>query len=158
MKRKSFEDMECPIARTLERVGEWWSILILRDAVRGSTRFDEFERNLGISPNILSRRLATLVENGFLEKRLYSVTPPRMEYLLTERGKAFRSVLFALTAFGNDHFADDGVALQVVNKRTGRPAKLVVVDARTGKPATGPNFELAPGPAASNAIRGKFGA
>src|SRR3954470_13455385 len=83
MQRKSFGSMACPIARSLERVGEWWSILILRDAFRGLTRFDQFQKSLDIAPNMLTRRLATLVESGLLERRVYSEHPPRHEYVLT---------------------------------------------------------------------------
>jgi DNA-binding HxlR family transcriptional regulator len=79
MHRTSFQDAYCPIARSLERVGEWWSILILREAFYGMTRFDEFQKSLGIAPNMLSRRLAGLVEAGLLEKRAYSEKPPRHE-------------------------------------------------------------------------------
>jgi DNA-binding HxlR family transcriptional regulator len=64
MQRKSFGSMSCPIARSLERVGEWWSILILRDAFRGLTRFDQFQKSLDIAPNMLTRRLNALVERG----------------------------------------------------------------------------------------------
>ena len=71
MQRKNFDEMTCPIARTLDRVGEWWSILILRDAFFGRTRFDEFQKSAGIAPNILTRRLKSLVEAGLLEKRPY---------------------------------------------------------------------------------------
>ena len=83
MRRKSFGNMQCPIARSLERVGEWWSILILRDASLGLTRFDEFQESLGIAPNILTRRLKALVEAGLLERRRYSERPPRDEYVLS---------------------------------------------------------------------------
>ena len=75
-----------PIARSLERVGEWWSILILRDAFAGLTRFDQFQKSLDIAPNMLTRRLKSLVEAGLLERRRYSDRPPRYEYVLTERG------------------------------------------------------------------------
>ena len=101
MQRKSFGSMSCPIARSLERVGEWWSILILRDAFRGLTRFDQFQKSLGIAPNMLTRRLNALVESGLLERRAYSEHPPRYEYVLTERGRDFRPVLWALLAWGN---------------------------------------------------------
>ena len=87
MRRKSFQKMHCPIARSLERVGEWWSILILRDALHGLKRFDEFEQSLGISPTMLTRRLAGLVKAGLLERRRYNERPPRYEYALTERGR-----------------------------------------------------------------------
>ena len=69
MQRKSFGSMACPVARSLERVGEWWSILILRDALRGTTRFDQFQKSLGIAPNMLTRRLNALVAAGLLERR-----------------------------------------------------------------------------------------
>ncbi len=89
--------MSCPVALALERVGEWWSILILRDATHGLTRFEQFQKSLGISPNSLSRRLAALVDAGLLERRRYNERPPRDEYVLTEAGHAFRPVLTALS-------------------------------------------------------------
>ena len=100
MQRKSFGKMQCPIARSLERVGEWWSILILRDALHGMTRFDQFQESLGIAPNMLTRRLGALVKAGLLERRRYSERPPRYEYVLTERGRDFRSVIVAMYALG----------------------------------------------------------
>jgi DNA-binding HxlR family transcriptional regulator len=110
MQRKNFGEMQCPIARSLERVGEWWSILILRDAFHGMTRFDEFQKSLGIAPNMLTRRLGALVEAGLLERRRYSERPPRDEYVLTPRGRDFRPVLVSLLAWGNRHFAPEGAA------------------------------------------------
>src|SRR5271166_5905939 len=98
MRRKSFGNMQCPIARSLDRVGEWWSILILRDASLGLTRFDEFQESLGIAPNILTRRLKALVEAGLLERGRKSERPPGDEYVLTEAGRDFRPVLWALLA------------------------------------------------------------
>src|SRR5215218_1648149 len=89
MQRKSFGAMPCPIARSLERVGEWWSILVLRDAFAGLTRFDEFQKSLGIAPAMLTRRLNALVEAGLLQRRPYSEHPPRDEYRLTPRGADF---------------------------------------------------------------------
>jgi len=111
MQRKSFADMTCPIARSLEHVGEWWSMLILRDAFGGTTRFDDFQQSLGIAPNMLARRLAALVEAGLLERRRYSERPPRDEYVLTDRGRDFKPVLVALVAFGKKHFAAPGGAV-----------------------------------------------
>jgi DNA-binding HxlR family transcriptional regulator len=108
MQRKSFASMPCPVARSLERVGEWWSILILRDALHGFTRFDQFQKSLGIAPNMLTRRLNALVEAGLLQRLRYSEHPPRDEYVLTARGRDFRPVIVALLAFGNKHFAPEG--------------------------------------------------
>src|ERR1700729_3876213 len=128
MRRKSFETMSCPIARSLERVGEWWSILILRDAFRGSTRFDQFQKSLDIAPAMLTRRLNALVESGLLERRRYSEHPPRDEYVLTERGRDFRPVLLAMMAFGNRHFPPDRTTVRIVNEQTGQPVDPVLVD------------------------------
>src|SRR6478609_9235511 len=133
MRRKSFGDMPCPIARGLERVGEWWSILILRDAFYGLTRFDEFQKSLGIAPNMLTRRLDALVEAGLLERRRYSERPPRYEYVLTERGRDFRPVIVAMFAWGNKHFAPEGASVLLVNKKTRRAADPVLVDRRSGR-------------------------
>src|SRR5664279_4433389 len=110
MQRKSFASMTCPIARTLEHVGEWWSMLILRDAFGGTTRFDDFQESLGIAPNMLARRLTALVAAGLLERRRYSERPPRDDYVLTDRGRDFKPVLSALVEFGNKHFAAPGRA------------------------------------------------
>jgi DNA-binding HxlR family transcriptional regulator len=142
MQRKSFDAMQCPIARGLERVGEWWSILILRDAFRGLTRFDEFAEDLGVAPGILSRRLNALVEAGLLERRRYSERPPRDEYVLTERGRDFRPVMLALLAWGNRHFPPDRKSVQIVDTETGAPVDPVLVDPRTGRPVDGPGYKV----------------
>ena len=140
MQRTSFGDMPCPIARSLERVGEWWSILILRDAFQGVTQFDQFQKSLGIAPNMLTRRLNALVENGLLERRRYSERPPRSEYVLTDRGRDFRPVLWLLLAWGNKHFAPEGPSVVVVDAETGEPADPVLIDRTTGKVMTPDTF------------------
>jgi len=156
MQRKSFGNMSCPIARSLERVGEWWSILILRDALHGYTRFDQFQKSLGIAPNMLTRRLNALVEAELLERRRYSEHPPRDEYLLTARGRDFRPVIVALLAWGNKHFAPEGASVLLLDARTGLAADPVMVDRATGRPLEAPDFIYAPGPAAGERTRGKF--
>jgi DNA-binding HxlR family transcriptional regulator len=133
MQHLSFENMPCPIARGLDRVGEWWAILILRDAFQGKTRFDQFQKSLGIAPNILSRRLRGLVEAGLLEKVRYNDRPPRDEYVLTPVGQDFRPVLWAMLAWGNKHFMPDGQQVALVDSITGLPADPVMVDANSGK-------------------------
>ncbi len=140
MQRKRFNTMTCPIARGLDRVGEWWSILILRDAYNGMRRFDEFQKSLGIAPGMLTRRLNALVEGGLLEKQRYSEKPPRDEYLLTPRGRDFRPVLLAMMAWGNRHFTPDGIRVQMVEAATGVPADPVLVDRRTGRPLVEPDY------------------
>ena len=156
MQRKSFGAMPCPIARSLERVGEWWSILILRDAFQGLTRFDQFQKNLDIAPNMLSRRLNALLEGGLLERRRYSEHPPRYEYVLTERGRDFRPVLLAMLAFGNKHFTPEGKSVVIVDRETGAEADPVLIDRLSGRPMTEHDFRSAPGPAADERTRRRY--
>jgi DNA-binding HxlR family transcriptional regulator len=145
--------MLCPVARTLERVGEWWSILILRDAFNGMTRFEQFQASLGIAPNMLARRLSVLVDASLLERKLYSEHPPRHEYVLTPRGRDFWPVLVTLVAYGNRHFADEGIASRLADGATGRPVEAVLVDRETGQPIDSEHFKLAAGPGADAALR-----
>lgn len=156
MHRTTAENMQCPVARGLDRVGEWWSMLILRDAFYGLSRFDDFQTSLGIAPNILSRRLATLVETGMLERHRYSARPVRYEYLLTERGRDFRPVLLSMMAWGNRHFAPEGQALELIDKHTGQVAEIELVDRLTGEPITRERHEVRPGPAASERMRARI--
>ena len=158
MRRKSFGKMQCPVARSLERIGEWGSILIIRDALHGLTRFDQFEESLGIAPNMLTRRLSALVKAGVLEKRRYSERPPRHEYVLTERGHDFKPVIVAMQAWGNKHFSPEGASVLLVHSRTGAAADPVMVDRKTGRALTGPEYVVAPGPAAGESTRRKLAA
>jgi DNA-binding HxlR family transcriptional regulator len=153
MQRTSFGNMQCPIARSLERVGEWWSILILRDALQGLTRFDQFQKSLDIAPNMLTRRLNALVEGGLLERRRYSERPPRDEYLLTERGRDFRPVLLALLNWGNKHFAPEGASVLLADSKTGAIADPVLVDRASGRRITETDYAVVPGPAAGEQTR-----
>lgn len=148
--------MQCPIARSLERVGEWWSILILRDAFLGTTRFDQFQRSLGIAPNMLTQRLNKLVDSGLLERHRYNDHPPRDEYRLTERGHDFRPVLWSLLVWGNKHFAPEGPSVVVVDTATGKRADPVLVDRISGYPMTATRFKPAPGPAADERTRQRY--
>ena len=158
MQRTRFSAMDCPIARSLDRVGEWWSILILRDALGGMTRFEEFQKSLAIAPNMLARRLTALVEAGMLEKRRYSTRPPRDEYVLTERGRDFRPVLLSLLAFGNRHFAPEGASVAIVDAKTGAPAEPLLIDRLTGRPLASSDYDLAAGPAATEATKARLAA
>lgn len=131
MDKKNSCDDPCPIARSLACVGDSWSILILRDAHAGLTRFDQFRKSLGIAPTILTRRLAALTEEGLLEKRLYSERPPREEYLLTAAGRDFLPVLFMIGAWGRQH-RGGGELTRFLDAETGTDIKAVVVDEVTG--------------------------
>ena len=152
MQRKSLISAECPIARSLERVGEWWSMLIMRDALHGLRRFDEFSRSLGIAPNMLTRRLNGLVEAGMLERRAYSERPPRYEYVPTARGEDFRMVLMALVAWGNRHYAEEGTSVELVERETGRPVQPAFANT-DGQVVPLDQCTLQAGPAASTGMR-----
>ncbi len=153
MRHKSLGNMQCPVARSLEHIGEWWSILIIRDALHGLTRFDEFQKSLGIAPNTLARRLDALVDSGVLERRRYSQHPPRDEYVLTERGHDFRPVFVALLAWGNRHFAPEGASVLLAERATGEVVDPVVVDRCSGREISAKDHAFVPGPAASARTR-----
>ncbi|WP_050460775.1 winged helix-turn-helix transcriptional regulator [Herbaspirillum autotrophicum] len=153
MQRKHFGNMQCPIARSLERVGEWWSILILRDAFYGLSRFDEFQKSLDIAPNILTRRLQTLVAEGMLERQLYCSKPPRYAYVLTPRARDFRPVLLTLMAWGNQHFAPEGASVVLRDVATGHQVEPILTDAVSGQRITPQQHVVSAGPAAATPMR-----
>ena len=153
MEHTSFEGMSCPIALALDNVGEWWSILILRDATHGITRFDEFQKSLGISTNSLSRRLGRLVESGLLERRRYSERPPRYEYILTEAGEAFRPILIALYAWGSEYFPPEAPNVRLVDRESGLDVDPMLIDRPTGHPLDDDHSMFLPGPAADDRLR-----
>ena len=123
----------CPVGRGLARAGDAWSMLILRDAGLGRTRFDDFQKGLGIAPNILTRRLAALVDAGMLERRRYSERPPRDDYVLTEAGRDYLPVLQALGGWARKHFGE-GAMSDLIETGSGRTITPLVVDAETGMP------------------------
>jgi DNA-binding HxlR family transcriptional regulator len=121
----------CPIARILAFLGDAWTILILRDANSGVTRFDQFRKNLGIAPTMLTKRLETLIEEELLERRQYLDRPPREEYILTEAGRDYLPVLFMMGAWGRKH-RGGGKLVRFVDAETGVDIKPIVIDAVTG--------------------------
>lgn len=128
---KNSLEATCPIARSVAFAGDAWSLLILRDAHFGVTRFDDFRKSLAIAPTMLTRRLAMLTEEGLLEKRLYSERPPREEYVLTEAGRDFLPVLFMIGAWGRQH-RGGGKLTRFVDAVTGEEIQPIAVDATTG--------------------------
>lgn len=121
----------CPIARSLQSVGDAWSVLILRDAFMGLTRFDQFRKSLGIAPTMLTSRLAALTEAGLLEKRRYMERPPRDEYVLSPSGRDFQSVLIMLGAWARKH-RNTGDLTRYVDAETGKDIVPIAVDLETG--------------------------
>jgi DNA-binding HxlR family transcriptional regulator len=128
MKDERWAKGDCFIARALARIGDAWTMLILRDASRGLGRFDDFRVSLGIAPNILTRRLGALVEAGLLERVAYQEHPPRFRYVLTDSGRDFLPVLHVMGAWGRRHLSDPG------EHETGHHSRIRVIDADTGAP------------------------
>jgi DNA-binding HxlR family transcriptional regulator len=135
MRRTSFEDWNCSIARATDILGDWWTPLVLRDAFNGTRRFDDFVERLGIGRNILTERLRRLTAEGIFDKVEYQEHPPRYEYRLTDKGRALFGVIAALHRWGNDWLAaEDGVPVEMVDRRTGKVVNPIVVDEATGEP------------------------
>jgi DNA-binding HxlR family transcriptional regulator len=146
MRRTSFEQMNCSIAQCLEVVGEWWSLLIVRDAFLGIRRFDDFQARLGISRNVLNQRLNHLVEHGIFRRVQYQEHPPRHEYRLTDKGRDLWGVITAMRQWGDAWAAPDGPPVEVVHLGCGQISRAVptcshcgeTLDARSVRTAVSP--------------------
>ena len=122
MRHASLAAEPCPIARTLDVVGEWWTLLIVRDALLGARRFDEFKAT-GIADNVLSARLKKLTDAGVLKRRRYQTHPDRCEYLLTEKGYALAPVILALRSWGK-RFTKGADTSHIIHKECGSSVEL----------------------------------
>ncbi|MEX2208655.1 MAG: helix-turn-helix domain-containing protein [Myxococcota bacterium] len=154
MGRRRFADMNCGIAQALEALGDWWTLLIVRDAFFGVRRFGDFERSLGIAKNILAARLAHLVEHEIFEKVDVGESGERFEYRLTEKGEALLPVLTSLRDWSDEYVFGRGHEPVIVkDRRTERRIpKLRVTDA-DGRPLARRDLRTVPGPGASEATR-----
>jgi DNA-binding HxlR family transcriptional regulator len=119
VKRSSVAHFNCSIARALDVVGEWWTLLIVRDVFMGLRRFEAIQADLGIARNILSDRLSSLVANGVLEKRRYQDHPERYEYVLTEMGRDLVPVLHSLMQWGDRWLSPDGPPMVLLHRECG---------------------------------------
>ena len=115
------DERPCSIQRSLDVLGDRWTILIMRDAFRGIRRFDEFRRDLDIARPVLTDRLNRLVDAGVLMRRQYCERPPRFEYRLTQKGAALSPTLVALMRWGDDWLSDDGPPTVLVHETCGQP-------------------------------------
>jgi DNA-binding HxlR family transcriptional regulator len=146
---KSFADLNCSIARPLSVLGERWALLILRDLFLGRRRFEEFQDSLGVASNVLSQRLATLVEEGIVERRRYSAHPERFEYRLTQKGLDLQPVLQALRQWGDRYTAGPaGPPLEVVHAGCGHVYEMVPTCAACGERVEAGDLIPRPGPGA----------
>jgi DNA-binding HxlR family transcriptional regulator len=126
----------CPVARAEEIVGDRWSVLVLRELFMGGHRFDEIQAQTEATPQMVTARLKRLEADGLVVRRLYNQRPPRHEYHLTEKGRAFYPVLQALRAFGECwcKSPDEGLAVHNIHSLCGQPAGLGPLCESCGKP------------------------
>jgi DNA-binding HxlR family transcriptional regulator len=152
MRLTSLADRKCPIARTLDVVGEWWTLLIVRDALRGTRRFDDFQASLGLARSVLTARLAKLTEHGILERHSYCEHPPRYEYELTAKGRALFPVIAALIGWGDQwEPAPAGPPLQLVHGTCGTAMTPVLSCPHCHGEVNAANTRSQPGPGARTA-------
>ena len=141
--------MNCSVAQCLEVVGEWWSMLIIRDAFLGVRRFDDFQKRLGISRNILNVRLTGLVEAGVLDRVPYQDRPVRHEYRLTDKGRDLWPVLTAMRQWGDTWAAPNGAPLEVVHDACGEVLHVTPVCGACGEAVDARGVHARPGPGAA---------
>jgi len=154
VKRTSFEGDGCPVARSLDAIGDWWSMLIIRDALLGARRFGEFQRNLGLAKNILTVRLRTLVDRGILKMARASDGSAYQEYVLTPKGRGVFPILVALRQW-SEQFDQrpDQIATMLVDREKGRPVRRLELRSQDGRRLSAADTALKPRPPARRARR-----
>ena len=150
--KREFAEWPCSLARAVDVFGDSWTLLIVRDALQGLTRFDEFQRSLHVARNTLSDRLGKLVDAGVMTKRFYQDNPPRYEYLLTEMGRDFFPVLASMLAWG-DKWLDDGGGAPVTLHHGGHKIASQVICAECGEPVEHADIQFCVGPGYPDDVR-----
>jgi DNA-binding HxlR family transcriptional regulator len=154
VKRTSFEGDGCPIARSLDAIGDWWSLLIIRDALLGARRFGEFQKSLGLAKNILAVRLRTLIDRGILKTAPASDGSAYQEYVLTPKGRGVFPILVALRQW-SEQFDQrpDQIATMLVDREKGRPVRRLELRSQDGRRLSAADTALKPRPTARRARR-----
>jgi DNA-binding HxlR family transcriptional regulator len=154
MYRKRLNGMNCTIARSLDQVGEWWTLLIVRECMAGKTRFDELQSGLGIARNILTNRLAQLIADEIIESYPVEDRANTNGYRLTKKGEELYPVLVALMQWGNRWLTADGKApIALVDNETGSPVDAIAVRSKKGRLLSFKDVRYEPGPAATENTR-----
>jgi len=147
VKRTSLESADCPIARSLDAIGDWWSLLIVRDAFLGIRRFSEFQKNIGLAKNILTVRLRALVEHGILTTAPASDGSAYQEYVLTPKGRGLFPILVALRQWSEEFSGEPkGFSTLLVDREKGRPVRKLELRAEDGRLLGAGDTELKPNP------------
>jgi DNA-binding HxlR family transcriptional regulator len=145
VKRTSLEKADCPIARSLDAIGDWWSLLIIRDAFLGLRRFSEFQKNIGLAKNILTVRLRALVDHGILATAPASDGSAYQEYVLTAKGRGLFPILVALRQW-SEEFSGEPFRTLLVDHAKGRPVRKLELRAEDGRLLGQGDTELKPNP------------
>src|SRR6266487_1083093 len=153
MHRANLAALPCSLARTLQVVGEWWTLLVLRDICFGWNRFDEIHDHLGIARNILKARLGTLLDQGMIERRRYQQHPDRHEYVPTGKALDFVPALMALIAWGDRWTAPSGPPVLFAHRTCGHDTVATVVCAACSAQLTRSDIDARPGPGAPSPAR-----
>jgi DNA-binding HxlR family transcriptional regulator len=149
VKRTSLEKAECPIARSLDAIGDWWSLLIIRDAFLGKRRFGEFQKSIGLAKNILTVRLRALVDQGILKMAPASDGSAYQEYVLTPRGRGVFPVLVALRQWSEEFSGEPGgFPTLLVDRGKGRPVRKLELRSEDGRLLGVGDTEVRPSPGA----------
>jgi DNA-binding HxlR family transcriptional regulator len=147
VKRTRLENSGCPIARSLDVIGDWWSLLIIRDALMGKRRFGEFQKNIGLAKNILTVRLRSLLDHGILKTAPASDGSAYQEYVLTPKGRGVFPILVALRQWSEEFPGDpDGFATLLVDRYKGRPVRKLELRSRDGRLLGNGDTEVRPNP------------
>lgn len=150
MTRTSLEDFNCSVARTLDLIGDRWTLLIIRDAFFGVSSFSKFAERLGVARNVLSGRLQALVDNGILDRIRTKPDVERFEYRLTERGRELLPVIVALTQWGDRWvFGEGHEPIRLLDRNKCAPVRAVTVQDEDGRDLSTADLRFAPGPGAS---------
>ncbi|MFT4041555.1 MAG: helix-turn-helix domain-containing protein [Gordonia sp. (in: high G+C Gram-positive bacteria)] len=150
MRRATFTNMNCSVAQSLEIIGEWWTLLIIRDALFGVTRFDDFSTRLGIARNVLTTRLDTLIENGVMVKEPYQDKPVRYDYRLTDKGRDLWPVLVALRQWGDQWVIDGQPPVIISHRACGHTINVEPACSACGEHLDGNSLRILPGPGATD--------
>lgn len=154
MRRTSFTEMNCSIAHTLELIGDWWTLLIVRELFFGSRRFGEFEKNLGIAPNVLANRMGKLTQGGIVVVASVSQNGRALDYRLTPKGRDLFPILVAMMQWGDRHAAGpEGAPVRIVERRTGQEIEPLRMRSATGQALDVFDITAVPGPGASEAAK-----
>jgi len=157
MRHEEFPGQVCSVARSLELVGEWWTLLIVREAFFGTERFSDFEANLGISKNILGERLNKLVGADVFKREPMLGRGNPVSYRLTEKGRDLLPVIVALMQWGDRWIYHRQAPVRVLERETGKEVASIAVTTSGGKPLNLRDLEVVPGPGANSAITKRFG-